>query len=184
MKYLMKIVLLAASLFGAAEVSATRIVVDFEGLPSTTLDDGYGGLSGWYGQVATHYFDFITPPPEVGDYGFQGSGTLSFNRAPVIFEGMFYNYWGDDTAVSYSLYYKGQLVFSQLLDAINQPRDIYWLASGYAGLIDKIQFHGLNTHVIDNLTYSTTTTVPLPGSIFLIGTGLLGLLIQRHKYLS
>lgn len=186
MKHILKTALLVASILGAAEANATSTVVDFESIFDWELVDGYGGLSGWEsmgGQVSS-YSEFEAHGPELGETRLHTrAGELTFDQGPVILQDMFYNYWGSDTDVSFSLYYQDQLVYSQPLDAINQPFDIYWLPSGYSGLVDKIQFHGQSGDgfIIDNLTYSSAP-VPLPGAAWVFGSGLLGLVIQKRRH--
>ncbi|WP_150050887.1 MULTISPECIES: hypothetical protein [Methylomonas] len=167
--------LLAVSLSnGPANAAAT--VVDFEGISDWDLVDGYGGLSGWesmYAQVSS-YSEFEAHAPELGENRLHShAGELTFDHGPVIFQGMYYNYWGSDTNISFSLFYQGQQVYSSPLDSANQPLGIYWLASGYAGWVDKIQFHGQSGDglIVDNLTYSTAP-IPLPPAVWLFAAGL------------
>lgn len=177
--------LLAASLAGG-QANASTTVVDFEGIFDWDLIDGYGGLSGWEsmgGQISS-YADFETQGPELGEYRLHTrAGELTFDQGPVIFQGLYYNYWGYDTDISFSLFYQGQKVYSSPLDAANQPFTIYWLASGYSGLVDKILFHGQSSDgfIVDNLTY-TSAPVPLPGAAWLFASGLFGLLLHKRKY--
>ena len=165
MKHMLKTALLAASLLGATDANATTTVVDFEGIFDWDLVDGYGGLSGWEsmaGQVSS-YSEFEVRDPALGENRLHSrAGELTFDQGPVIFEGLHYNYWGSDTDVSFSLFYQGQWV--------------------YAGLVDKIQFHGQSSDgfIVDNLTYSTTP-VPLPGAIWLFGSGLVGLMLRSRQ---
>ncbi len=185
MKHTLKTILLAASILVATDANAGSTVIDFEGIFDWNLVDGYGGLSGWEsmrGQVSS-YSEFEAHGPELGETRLHTrAGELTFDQGPVILQGMFYNYWGSDTDVSFSLYYQDQLVYSQPLDAINQPFDIYWLPSGYSGLVDKIQFHGQSSDgfIIDNLTYSTAP-VPAPAAGWLFLSGLLTLVSRRLK---
>ncbi|MGY6275224.1 hypothetical protein [Methylomonas sp. MgM2] len=177
-------VLLAATLsIGTANAATT--VVDFEGIYDWDLVDGYGGLSGWESmrsQVSS-YHDFELHGPELGENRLHTrDGELTFDQGPVVFEGMYYNYWGYDTDISFSLFYQGRQVYSSPLDAENQPFDIYWLASGYAGLVDKIQFHGQSGDgfIIDNLTYSTSP-VPVPAAGWLFVSGLMAFITRRRN---
>lgn len=176
--------LLASTLVNSAANAATT-VVDFEGIHDWQLVDGYGGLSGWEsmsGQVSS-YNDFELHGPELGENRLHTrAGELTFDQGAVIFEGMYYNYWGFDTDISFSLFYQGQEVYSSPLDAENQPQAIYWLASGYAGLVDKIRFHGQSSDgfIVDNLRYSTFT-VPIPAAGWLFASGLLALITRRRN---
>jgi hypothetical protein len=184
MKILAKSLLLfSAAVFAPAQAAQT--VVDFEGIASWDLVDGYGGMSGWesFTNQLSNYSSFESRDPALGDYRLHArAGELRFDSAPVIFEGMFYNYWGSDTEISFSLYFQGVQVYSQSLDAINQPVDIYWLVSGYSGLVDTIQFHGQSGDgfIVDNLTYSTAP-VSVPGAVWLFGSGLAGLMLRTRQ---
>lgn len=179
---------LLATAMGVASTANARTVVDFEGIDSAGLVDGYGygGLSGgeFVGQLSG-YSPYEPHAPELGDSRLHawGDGALRFDQAPVIFEGMHYISWGSDTNVSFSLYYQDRLVHSEPLDLSNQPQNIYWLASGYSGLVDKILLHrqGSDGFLVDNLTYSTAAPAPLPGAIWLFGGGLAGLLSYAKR---
>lgn len=176
---------LLAAILNSSLANAATTIVDFEGIYDWELVDGYGGLSGWEsmsGQVSS-YADFDLHGPELGENRLHArAGELTFDQGPVIFAGLYYNYWGFDTNISFSLFYQGQNVYSSQLDAENQPQDIYWLASGYAGLIDKIQFHGQagDGFIIDNLTYSMAA-VPIPAAGWLFASGLLALITRRRS---
>lgn len=177
---------LAASLTGTTAAHASQVVVTFEDIgPSAggQIYNGYGGISGWESVGNLHdYAD--AHDPALGDYQFHGwGGELSFDQAPVVFEGTYYNLWGGNSQISYSLYYQGQLVYNAPLDPYNQPLNNYWLASGYSGLVDKIYFYGSSDgFVIDDLTYSTAAPMPLPGAAWVFGSGLLGILLQKRRY--
>ena len=183
MKNILKTGLLAAAMLGAAEANAARTVVDFE---AESWSDGYGGISGWgdVGQWST-YSPAELRDPALGDYRLHAwGGELRFDQAPVVFEGMSYVSWaGSDSNVSFSLYYQGELVHSEPLDIVNQPINIYWLASGYSGLVDKILLHsqGSDGFLVDNLTYSTAAPVPLPGAVWLFGSALAGLMLRSRR---
>lgn len=189
MKKLLMAGLLAATLAAAGAANASRTVVDFEGIPSWGSIEGfvYGGISGWnYAGQLRNYSIYQNPQADMGaNYfsAFPSGGELHFDLAPVVFEGMYYRFVGYDSQISYDLYYQDNLVYRAPLDPENQPADIYWLASGYSGLVDKIYFYGTSDGVvIDNLTYSTAP-VPLPGAVWLFGSGLLGLLWQKGRRL-
>lgn len=176
---------LAVLLSGASAVHASQVVVTFENIDPSTggqISDGYGGISGWESVGNLHDYP-DAHDPLLGNYQFHGwGGELSFDNAPVVFEGTYYNLWGGDSLISYSLYYQDQLVYSAPRDPNYQPIDSYWLASGYSGLVDKIYFYGSSDgFVIDNLTYSTTAAVPIPGAIWLFGSGLVGLMLRSRQ---
>ncbi len=162
---------------------AAQVVVDFEDAQASwDLADGYGGLSGWdfAGQLRTQY------PGALGDNLFQGwGGSLTFDAAPVVFEGLYYNYWGGDGSVGgFSLLYQGTVVHTVAVDADTQPAALYWLPSGYAGLVDEIRFvPASDGFIVDNLSYTTVTSVPEPAVVgqMAAGLGLLGLLAWRRR---
>lgn len=191
MKIILNTIILAATLLCSVNANAARTVVDFEGIPSWGTIEGfvYGGMSGWNqaGQLRD-YSIFQNPLPDMGNQYFSAypsGGELHFDSAPVIFEGMYYQFVGFDSQISYDLYYHDQLVYSAPLVPENQLDDIYWLASGYSGLVDKIYFYGTSDGVvIDNLTYSTAAPVPLPGAVWVFLSGLLGLLLHNRRHSS
>jgi len=177
---------LAATLSSVSDTYASPIVLTFENLYDWDLVDGYGGISGWQaGGTLRDYSIYPSHRPEMGDSYFSvspGGAELSFDAAPVVFEGIHYNFVGFDSHVSYDLYYQDRLVYSAPLVPENQPPEVYWLASGYSGLIDKIYFHGTSDGVvIDNLTYSTAAPVPLPGAAWLFGVSLAGLFARTGR---
>lgn len=178
------ILLFSTAMFVSAQAAQT--IVDFEGIPSwgTIEDFVYGGISGWNNAGSLSNHSGLTPPVLGENYfsSFPSGGELHFDLAPVIFEGMYYkSLFDSNSQVIYDLYYQNQLVYSAPFDPVNEPQDIYWLASGYSGLVDKIYFYGTSDGVIiDNLTYSTTT-VPVPGAIWLFGSGLAGLMLRASQ---
>ena len=162
---------------------AAQVVVDFEDAQASwDLADGYGGLSGWEfaGQLRTQY------PGALGDNLFHGwGGSLTFDAAPVVFEGLYYNYWGGDGSVGgFCLLYQGTVVHTVAVDADTQSAALYWLPSGYAGLVDEIRFVSASDgFIVDNLSYATVTSVPEPSVVgqLTAGLGLLGLLAWRRR---
>lgn len=183
---MMKLDVCKLALAGLALVSQTamaaRVVVDFEDVhASRALSDGYGGLSGWEGagSLRTQY------PWALGDNLFHGwGGSLTFDAAPVVFEGLYYTYWGGDGSVGgFDLLYQGAVVHTVSIDADTQPASLYWLPSGYAGTVDEIHFvRASDGFIMDNFTYATTTPVPEPETYvqFAAGLGLLGALAWRR----
>ena len=168
----------------AQPAAAGQVVVGFEDISADwELVSGYGGMSGWenFGQLST------------GDSQALGNnlvhargGSLYFDAAPVVFDGLYINYWVANGIVSpFSLLYQGVVVHSVLIDSEAQPFDsMYWLASGYSGQVDEIRFNFASTDgfIIDNLTYTTLAPVPEPATYaqFAAGLGLLGGLAWRR----
>lgn len=176
--------LASSAMVVAAPALATPVVVTFEDVPATGLADGYGGMSGWLsmGDISLGSYSGL-------DRDFYGpqtpSGALRFDSAPVVFNGTEYKslvpFTGIPPTTAIELFYQGTLVHS-ILDPWGNT--LQWLPSGYSGLVDSIQFYGgIEGFVIDNLAYEVaTTTVPEPGSVLLVFSGLLGLgWVRRGK---
>ena len=124
----------------------------------------------------------------IGNFYFHGfGGTLTFDNAPVVFDGMAYNIWaGSGTVPTYDLFYKNQRVFDGSVDAGTQPFGLYWVTSGYSGPVDRIDFYGTSDgFAVDNFTYSTAP-VPEPETwlMLLAGLGVLASYSQRKKVKS
>jgi len=181
MKILAKSLLLfSAALFASAQASQT--VVDFEGITSENLIDGYGGLSGWQGIGG-----FVGPSfggAGLGENVFYGlQGELRFDNGPVIFHGSHYQAYAFDPQSPFttlSLFYQNQLVHQTPYNLLNTGT-LEWLSSGYSGLVDKIYIYGGGEGFgIDNLTYSAAP-VPVPGAVWLFGSGLTGLMLRTRQ---
>lgn len=185
MKSKLSALTLAALAVMAQPATAAQVVVGFEDISADwELVDGYGGLLGWagFGQLSVGNFQAI------GNNLVQArEGSLYFDPAPVVFEGLYINYWVSNGTVSpFSLLYQGTVVHSVFIDSESQPVDsMYWLASGYAGPVDEIRFNFASTDgfIVDNLTYATLASVPEPAVVgqLAAGLGLLGLLAWRRR---
>lgn len=168
----------------APPAAANQVIVGFEDISADwELVSGYGGISGWedFGQLSP------------GDSQAMGNnllrareGSLTFDAAPVVFDGLYINYWVSNGIVSpFSLLYQGVVVHSVFIDSDSQPPDsLYWLASGYTGMVDEIRFNFASTDgfIVDNLAYTTLTPVPEPETYaqFAAGLGLLGSVVWRR----
>lgn len=166
-------------------VQATTTVVSFEDLGSGLIPDGYGGISGW--ELAGGALrENLWIPGGMGRFAYGGFNTapddgvgmdddqhgLHFTGGPVVFEGAyFFNAdvpGGIDTGIL--LYYQGQLVH-RIKDPLQN--ELTWVTSGYHGLVDTLYFAaGYDGFLIDNLTYSTPSSVPEPAAALMLGSGL------------
>jgi len=158
-------------------------VVTFEDISPNDLADGYGGISGWSALGGTGIGDKAFGGN--GHYVFWGhEGVISFDHSPVVFQGTYYKAFAQENETpltAIELWYQGSLVSSfQYTGAPTQS--MAWLGSGYAGLVDHIYFRGgLLGFSIDDLSYDSVSSVPLPASwaLFAGGAAMLGFARRR-----
>lgn len=178
----MKRTLLALALAGLGTVAQASTVVTFDDLDDYELYPGYGGVVDW-SSAGLHW----SPDYAVSGEYFAHGGTIDIGFvAPIVFEGTYYNSWGGAFDHSYSLYYQGNLVYEGIPTTGEGDGYLYWIGSGYSGLVDRAVFYGSSDGaVIDNLTY-TMAPVPEPGSyaMLLLGLGVTGALARRQKRLA
>jgi len=175
----MKKTLLALALAGLGTLAQASTVLTFDDLENAELYPGYGGVEDW-SSVGLNW----SPEYAIsGEYFLHARNIdLSFT-APIVFEGTYYNSWGGNFDHSYSLYYQGNLVYEGIPTTSEGDGHLYWIGSGYSGLVDRAVFYGSSDGaVIDNFTY-TMAPVPEPGSyaMFLLGLGVTGALARRQK---
>lgn len=179
----MKKTLLALALAGLGTMAQASTLVMFDDLDNYELYPGYGGVVDWSSVGLLWSPDFAVS----GEYFAHGVTIDMSFVAPVVFEGTYYNSWGGAFDHSYNLYYQGNLVHEGIPTPGEGGGDhLYWIDSGYSGLVDRAIFYGsADGAVIDNLTY-TMAPVPEPGSyaMLLLGLGVTGALARRQKRLA
>lgn len=173
---------LAILLGGVGSARAGQVVVNFDDLHGTGSLTTYGGIN-WGGNW--QYYDSSQPPynPHSGSeriYNYTAStgnrpqaDAFTFNSA-VQFNGAWiagYNF----TTVTFEMYYQGVLVHTSApLQPSGTPT---FLSSGYTGLVDKVVVvdSTVDYYVMDDVTYTTSSAVPEPASLTLLGIAALGL---------
>lgn len=192
--YQLSLVLGLVSFTGAVNATVVTfedVDVQFETSPlygTAALADGYAGISGWTNTGLVYGFAPQSGMSEgVGNNYFYGqSGELSFDLAPVRFQGTYYKSYSTDfnqpPIASIELFYKGNLVHT-IYDPL-ASLGLVWVSSGYTGLVDTIRLRGGSEgFAIDNLTYETASVgqVPLPASALLFASALFGMGLNRRK---
>lgn len=159
--------------FGLAISAHASTVVTFEDISPTDLADGYSGISGWTSLASPGILDADTGG--IGLKSFYGSqGFLSFNQAPVVFEGTYYKAYAvpqdEFPLAAIELWYQGALVHN--IQYFRSPSNLEFLASDYSGLVDQIYLRGgIEGYSIDNLTFTPVSAVPLPAASLLFAGG-------------
>lgn len=186
MKQLARAVALASAIALVAQPARAQTVVNFDDLPSAgtgfaAIPGGYQGIN-WLGgtwQYRTAAFGTATAhsaPNRAFNLG-TTAGSFSF-ASPVKFQGAFFSGTRSEV-VFYKLYLGATLVATS--SSLTTTGLSTFLASGYAGNIDRVELspsHGNVGRVwaMDNVTFDTpSSTVPEPGTMGLLATGLLGL---------
>ncbi len=169
---LLALVVSFASMANAAKIST---VITFDNLADssvTTYD-----LATWTGSQSVDAGNTYIQ----ANHGRLAAIEVDFS-APVVFVGADYNSWGGaESGYAFDLFLGGNLVAHGPLDP-NTCCSLSWLSSGYSGLVDHIAFNGSSDGaIIDNLSYMVSA-VPVPAAVWLLGSGLLGLVgIARRK---
>jgi hypothetical protein len=163
-----------------AQAASIKTVVNFDDLPgdnagiNVPVPDGYGGII-WnkqWNHFGTPQFPYTPASGSKRAYTRQPQAAFFFQTAPVIFNGAFFSGF-NVSAPRFELFLQGQLVHSsQALQISGIPT---FLDSGFSGLVDEvrvIQNHDFSAYVIDDVTYTTVSTIPSPALLpGLIGVG-------------
>lgn len=170
-------------ILGLSMSAQASTVVTFEDISPNDLADGYGGISGWTSVGSVGIAD-----RDLGGNGLKAfygqEGVLSFDHSPVVFQGTYYKAYAvpqdEFPLTAIELWYQGSIVHSLQYSA--PISNLVWLASSYSGLVDHIYFRGgISGFSLDDLTYDTVSSVPLPASwaLFAGGAALLGFARRR-----
>jgi hypothetical protein len=198
-------------LFLALPASATPLVLTFEGLGNNEQILNYynGGLGGSGSGPGPNY-GITFGIDALSNVATSGGGTGVFTNAPTMPTVLFFFIFGGSDAVMnvpagfttglsffYSSFATGSVeVYDGLNGTGNQltsialsPTPTPWnvfvpIGAGFAGTAESVVFsHALGSFFFDNVTLgSSTPTVPLPPTVWLLGSGLLGLVGFRKKF--
>jgi hypothetical protein len=179
----------------APVAASAATVLNFDNLGSDgSVPAGYGGLDwsagGW------SYYTYTGDAPPYTPHSGTGRATMNWyddaaaGKAAshigfgqdVVFDGAYFAGLADAT-VQYELYLDGALVWTSAL--LNPTAAPAFLASGYAGLVDAIEFVGpaLYAVVMDDFTFTAANAVPEPasGALLLAGLAGCGLVMRRRQ---
>lgn len=182
MKKLLVLLCSLALVFGLA-ASVGAVTIDFEDLNgSAYLPVGYAGLT-WDPEWV--YYDNYQPPyfASSGDeriYTHNYGGWIKFGQ-DVTFLGSWVASYDDGQTMYWEGYQDGNLLYTS---AALYGGDADWINVVWAG-VDEVRFvcTTYNHFIIDDIMYEIGgAAVPIPGAIWLLGSGLVGVAGLRRKF--
>jgi hypothetical protein len=183
MKKLLILFAIAALLMGTVGIASATVLTfdELSGSGSLSALNPYRGIINWEPGVWFYYDSYQPPyfPESPPERTFESTSEYhpywSF-VTPVVYEGSYFSGYPTAT-VQMDLYLGGTLEYSTGTFAPSSTPTFF--ATGYSGLVNKVVINTPEPDfwVMDNLTYSA---IPLPPSVLLLGSGLLGLLGLRR----
>lgn len=200
MKRLLGLLLATGMIFGSAAM-ADATVVHFDDLSHYTsmpsIPNGYGGLN-WsnmapynttFGAALSGYKNGVVSPKNVA-FNKLGNPAVISRLTPFDFTGAYLTgAWNNGLNINLKGYNGVNLVYDSTV-VVNSTSPTYFnfnylgitslrlnsyggVHGGYTG--------GIGTHlVLDNFTYNPVSSVPEPSTLFLLGSGAIGLIAARR----